>query len=132
MCPNACNLSLRSKQFRYRGYLGRLLIFAGLCLMARWPYAVNWLLLVAGCAVFFGYYLPRKELVEPARLSALHGESFERYRREVPALWPTTTPYDDHGRGRWSASRARGNREHWMIVGFLAATLFLFWRAYSP
>ncbi len=129
------NVSLiTSGPYRYTRnplYLGRLLIFAGLCVMAQLPHALNWLLLVAGCAVFFGYYLPRKERVEPARLAALHGDAFERYRRSVPALWPTTTPYDG-GRGRWSISRARGNREHWMIAGLLAATLYLFWRAYSP
>jgi protein-S-isoprenylcysteine O-methyltransferase Ste14 len=113
-------------------YLGRLLVFAGLCVMARLPYGLNWLALVAGCTVFFGYYLPRKERVEPARLRVLHGEAYERYQREVPALWPTTTPYHDPGRGRWSAARASGNREHWMIAGLLAVTLFLFWRAYSP
>ncbi len=130
------NVSLiTSGPYRYTRnplYLGRLLIFAGLCVMARLPYALNWLVLVAGCAVFFGYYLPRKEHVEPARLSALHGNSFERYRREVPALWPTAIPYDDDGGGRWSALRARANREHWMIAGLLAVTIYLFWRSYWP
>ena len=130
------NVSLiTSGPYRYTRnplYLGRLLIFAGLCVMARLPYGLNWLLLLTGCAVFFGYYLPRKERVEPARLSALHGESFERYRREVPALWPTTKRYHRDGRGRWSAALARDNREHWMIAGLVAVTLYLFWRAYSP
>ena len=46
------------------------------------------LLLVAGCAVFFGYYLPRKERVEPARLGVLHGDSFERYRNRVDRWLP--------------------------------------------
>ena len=123
------NVSLiTSGPYRYTRnplYLGRLLIFVGLCVMARLPHGLHWLLLVAGCTVFFGYYLPRKERVEPARLSVLHGESFERYRRTVPALWPTTTPYDDADRGRWSAARARGNREHWMMAGLLAVTLYL-------
>lgn len=110
-------------------YLGRLLIFSGLCVMARLPFGLNWGALVAGLVVFFAYYLPRKERVEPARLAALHGESFERYRREVPALWPRLRPYPADA-GRWSAQRARLNREHWMIAGILTATLYLFWRAY--
>jgi hypothetical protein len=24
------------------------------------------------------------------------------------------------------------NREHWMVIGLLAASLFLLWRAYQP
>jgi len=47
-------------------YLGRLLIFTGLCIMAPLPYFANWIVLLLGYAVFFGYYLPRKERVEPA------------------------------------------------------------------
>ena len=129
------NVSLTtSGPYRYTRnplYLGRLLIFAGLCTIARLPYALHWLLLVAGCAVFFGYYLPRKERVEPARLLALHGESFHRYHREVPALWPRTTPYERGDRGRWSASQARANREHWMVAGLVAVALYLLWRSYS-
>jgi protein-S-isoprenylcysteine O-methyltransferase Ste14 len=113
-------------------YLGRLLIFSGLCAMSRLPYGLHWLLLAAGYGVFFGYYLPRKERVEPARLLALHGEPFDRYHRAVPALWPRTSPYEDGDRRRWSARQARANREHWMIAGLAAVTLYLFWRAGSP
>ena len=60
-------------------YLGRLLILTGLCVMARMPYRANFVLLALGYLVFFAYYLPRKERVEPARLREAHGEAYERY-----------------------------------------------------
>ena len=42
-------------------YLGRLLIFTGITIMASFPYYANWIVLVSGYLVFFGYYLPRKD-----------------------------------------------------------------------
>jgi len=112
-------------------YLGRLLIFSGLCVMARLPHGIHWAVLATGWLVFFGYYLPRKERVEPARLSEFHGDSYERYHGAVPALFPALHPYPDAVPRPWSAERMFRNREHWMVVGLLAVTLFLFWRAYS-
>jgi protein-S-isoprenylcysteine O-methyltransferase Ste14 len=107
-------------------YLGRLLILVGLCLMARLPYHANLVVLVLGCAVFFGYYLPRKERVEPARLRAAHGERYEAYHRAVPSLLPRLTPYGEDRR-RWDRSRFLRNREHWMVLAMalIAAALTL-------
>ena len=76
-------------------YLGRLTIFIGLCLMARLPYAAHWVVLLAGIAVFFGYYLPRKERVEPARLRAGAGRYAELDR------WPSIPL---HQSGWWLSS----------------------------
>ncbi len=112
-------------------YLGRLLIFAGLCAMARLPYGTNWLVLAAGCAVFFGYYLRRKERVEPARLRERHGEAFERYYRAVPALFPMLHPYPEGVSAGWSSDRMLRNREHWMVIGVLLVSLVFLWRAYA-
>lgn len=112
-------------------YLGRLLIFTGLCVMARLPHGLNWVVMLAGWAVFFGYYLPRKEKVEPARLSEVHGAPFDRYRAAVPALFPSWRPYPHGSDARWSSARMLRNREHWMVVALLAITLFLYWRAAS-
>ena len=112
-------------------YLGRLLILTGLCIMVQLPYGGSWIALVLGWAAFFGYYLPRKERVEPARLSATHGEAFDRYFRAVPALFPSWKPYPDALDRRWEVGRMLKNREHWMVAGLLLATLFLLWRALS-
>jgi protein-S-isoprenylcysteine O-methyltransferase Ste14 len=112
-------------------YLGRLLIFTGLCVMARLPYGASWLILLAGWAVFFGYYVPRKERVEPERLRQLHGDAYERYFREVPALLPMLAAWEGAAAGRWSGERALRNREHWMVVGLAAVVAFLLWRAYG-
>jgi len=114
---------------RHPLYLGRLLVFTGLSVAARLPYGANWLILLAGCAIFFGYYLPRKERVEPARLLELHGNAFARYRREVPPLWPRFAAWPHGGAARWSARLALQNREHWMVAGLAAAIAFLLWRA---
>ena len=62
-------------------YLGRLLILTGFCVMARSRFHLNWVALVLGCAVFFGYYIPRKLRVEGARLQKMHGELFSRYNQ---------------------------------------------------
>ena len=110
-------------------YLGRLLIYAGLCTMATLPYGANWIVLALGLAVFFGYYLRRKERVEPARLSQVHGEAYDRYLRAVPALFPSLHPYSQGATTGWSSDRMLRNREHWMVLAILAVSLVLLWRA---
>jgi protein-S-isoprenylcysteine O-methyltransferase Ste14 len=110
-------------------YLGRMLIMTGLCIMCRLPYYANWILLAIGYAVFLGYYMPRKERVEPARLRALHGETYDRYFRAVPALIPTLKPYPNASNLGWSSDRMFRNREVWMVVGIIAVSVFLLYRA---
>ena len=111
-------------------YLGRLLIFTGICVMARLPYLLNLVALLVGWTVFFGYYLRRKERVEPARLREVHGEPYERYFRAVPALFPTLRPYAFSEPIGWSSERMLRNREHFMVLVLTAITLFLLWKAY--
>jgi len=113
-------------------YLGRLLILTGLCVMCRLPGGLNWIVLAVGLGVFFGYYMPRKERVEPARLESLHGDAFVRYRRAVPSLIPRLRPWVDGSSAPWSARRMLQNREHWMVVGLAGVTGFLLWRALDP
>lgn len=110
-------------------YLGRLLILTGLCVMCRLPYYANWILLAVGLTVFLGYYMPRKERVEPARLRAVHGEAYDRYFNAVPALLPTFRPYANSSNLGWSSDRMMRNREVWMVVGIVAITLFLLWKS---
>ena len=112
-------------------YLGRLVIFSGICVMARLPYFANLIVLLVGWIVFFGYYLPRKERVEPARLARLHGAAYERYHAAVPALFPRSSPYSEVATGGWSSDRFLRNREHWMALGLLGFSLLLLWIAYG-
>ena len=113
-------------------YLGRLLILSGLCVMARLPLHLNWVALAVGWVVFFTYYLPRKEQVEPARLREVHGDAYEQYRAAVPALFPTVRPYAEGASSGWSSDRMLRNREHWMLISLTLITLFLLWQAYAP
>jgi protein-S-isoprenylcysteine O-methyltransferase Ste14 len=112
-------------------YLGRLLIFTGICVMAALPYGMHWVVMLVGYVVFFTYYLPRKERVEPARLLAAHGDAYARYKLAVPAFFPTFRPFPAGSSAGWSSDRMFRNREHWMVLGLLAVTLFLLWRAYA-
>ena len=110
-------------------YLGRLLIFVGLTLSATLPGRLNLWILGLGLVVFFAYYLPRKERVEPARLVAVHGEAYEAYRRAVPALWPRKRPWPQAVHASWSWRRAAENREPWMIVGLGLTLAYLVLRS---
>ena len=112
-------------------YLGRLLIFTGIAIMASIPYHANWIVLGFGYVIFFGYYLPRKENVEPARLRETHGELYEVYFKAVPALFPRRSPWPGASNDGWHSSRLLRNREHWMALALTAITLLLMWRAYS-
>jgi len=109
-------------------YLGRLFILTGLCIMANLPRGGSWIALALGWVFFFGYYLPRKERVEPDRLRRQHGEAYERYRKAVPALFPTPRAYQGGSPQPWSAARMLRNREHLMVIGLVFATLFWLWR----
>jgi protein-S-isoprenylcysteine O-methyltransferase Ste14 len=112
-------------------YLGRLLILSGIAVMAWLPYGANLVVLLVGWAAFFGYYLPRKERVEPDRLRKTHGEAYEKYFRAIPALFPTLTPYPVVSSSGWSSDRMLRNREHYMVIGLLAVSAFLLWRAHT-
>ncbi len=115
-------------------YLGRLLIFTGICVAAPLPYfglPLHWIVLALGWAIFFGYYLRRKERVEPARLRKTHGEPYDRYFKAVPALFPTLKPYGLASSTGWSSDRMLRNREHWMVIGLIVIIIALLWRAYS-
>jgi protein-S-isoprenylcysteine O-methyltransferase Ste14 len=111
-------------------YLGRWLILTGFCLMAWMPYRLNLLVLALGYLVFFGYYLRRKERVEPARLRAEHGAPYETYFRAVPAFFPRLTPHGENIRS-WNRARFLRNREHWMVAGVAAAVLLFVVRMLS-
>jgi protein-S-isoprenylcysteine O-methyltransferase Ste14 len=104
------------RRVRHPLYLGRLLIFTGICLGSPLPHGLHLVVLAAGMAIFHGYYLPRKEGVEPKRLEALHGEAYRRYHQSVPTLIPRLRPFDDGPERRWSLARFSANREIWMVA----------------
>ncbi len=96
-------------------YLGRLLILSGVSIAAAMPWHLNLVFLAGGLVVFFGYYLPRKERVEPDRLRRLHGEAYDRYRASVPSIVPAFRRYDARN-GTWGWSRYGRNREAFMVL----------------
>lgn len=112
-------------------YLGRWAIASGLCLLCPLPLHGHHVALVLAQLLFFGYYLPRKERVEPARLLDRHGDRYARYREAVPALWPRLAPYRDAGADRWRAERMLRNREHWMLIGLTLLLALQAWRAWG-
>ena len=110
-------------------YLGRLALGTGFCLIA-WReqvvggatiplylgrLAVFWL-------VFFGYYLPRKQRVEGARLLKIHGQPYAEWASRVPAVLPRITPYGPQ-RQRWSRARFDELGEIWTLLTLSAAAL---------
>jgi len=108
-------------------YLGRLLILTGLGLAATNPWGINYLALAAGYAVFFLYYIPRKLRVEGDRLARLHGESYERYRRSVPILFPSPRPFPGE-LAPWSFRQMIRNQEPLVLMGLIVAFAFLVWK----
>lgn len=109
-------------------YLGRLSILTGFCLMAVLPWRLNLVVLVAGWAVFFLYYLPRKVRVEGRRLRKLHADRWEDYFASVPILFPRLTPHGKNIRP-WTKDRFLRNREHWMIAGVTVVTILFLARS---
>lgn len=105
-------------------YFGRLCLLVGFSIMGG-PWC--WLLLVAGLAIFFLSYMPRKYRKEMTWLEEIFGEEYTRYAAEVHSLIPRLTPYR-HSAGRpWSAQLFwKENREQYFILivlGVLAGML---------
>ena len=113
-------------------YLGRFLLFTGVALMAYLPqfHGANLAVLVLGWLVFFGYYMPRKERIEPARLLTVHGDAYRSYHDVVPPLLPTWRPYPDNGE-RWRRERFSRNRESLTAIGFLLLIVVFALRAFK-
>jgi protein-S-isoprenylcysteine O-methyltransferase Ste14 len=114
---------------RHPLYAGTLLLALGFGAIAG---AAGLLIVICGfLPFFFLYYLPYKERVEGERLEARYGAAFAAYRRAVPALVPTLSPWSPPpdfpapARSRWSSSRYRDNDELGTLVG-VAIGLCLF------
>ncbi|MCG8587710.1 MAG: isoprenylcysteine carboxylmethyltransferase family protein [Proteobacteria bacterium] len=109
---------------RHPLYLGTLLIGTGFGVIAG-----GWLalpLIAALGAWFFLDYFPRKERIESARLEALYGAEYARYRAEVPALlaslrpWPGRTPEEPTAAASWQAHRFADNNELGTLLAVVA------------
>ncbi len=117
---------------RHPLYLGTLLVSTGFALLLGgfWSLA----LLAALWPWFALGYFPRKDRLESARLAALHGEAFERYRAAVPALWPRWTPWrspvpGEGGAARWQLARYSDNNELGTLLAIAGALLLFGLRA---
>lgn len=122
---------------RHPLYLGTLLVATGFALLlgGLWSLA----LLAAVWPWFALSYFPRKDRVESARLAALHGEAFERYRAAVPPLWPrwnawTATDASEPAPGEvpratWQLARYSDNNELGTLIAIVTALLLFGLRA---
>ena len=119
---------------RHPLYLGTLLVATGFALLAG---GLLSLAVLAAVWPWFAFqYFPRKDRVECARLTALHGEAFARYRAAVPALWPRLRPWRDRldpapenrnaACTRWQLARYSDNNELGTLIA-IGAALLLFW-----
>jgi protein-S-isoprenylcysteine O-methyltransferase Ste14 len=112
---------------RHPLYVGTLLCGSGIAVMFGGWWALG--VLAVFLLWFFLVYFPRKERLESARLEALYGEAFARYRAEVPALRPRLatwrpSPQDTQVSGdpscRWSLERYSENNELGTLLALLA------------
>ncbi len=109
---------------RHPMYLGRLLLLSGVGVAAWLPHYLSLAVLAGGYALFFAYYLPRKERVEGARLALQHGVNYEAYREAVPALFPGRSSWKS-GAEPWRKERFMRNREGLTSLVLLAYFLLL-------
>jgi protein-S-isoprenylcysteine O-methyltransferase Ste14 len=115
---------------RHPLYLGTLLIGSGFAALAGVRVAA--IALPIGFALFFGYYLPRKERIEGKRLEAIYGERFRAYRAAVRGLVPSLRPWSpsaESGTGtvpvRWSVDRLIDNGELGSVLVVVLALGFV-------
>ncbi|MBY0398885.1 isoprenylcysteine carboxylmethyltransferase family protein [Myxococcota bacterium] len=122
---------------RHPLYLGTLLVATGFALILGGYFALAALAFI--WPWFALHYFPRKDLAESARLAALHGDVFARYRAAVPALWPRPggrrDPQRSAGAGAaiasagWQLERYSDNNELGTVLAIAAALVVLALRA---
>ena len=112
---------------RHPLYLGTLALATGFAAVVG---SAGCLLVLALVWPWFAFhYFPRKDRVECARLAALHGERFERYRAAVPALWPRARGWQGGAHADWRLERYSDNNELGTLLAVLAALALLAWRS---
>lgn len=100
-------------------YIGTATVATGFVIAAREP-----ILALIFAAVFLLVYLPVIQS-EEQHLRDLFPE-YAPYAEAVASLRPRTTPF---ARGRFQSRLYWRNQEYNALLGFLAATAFLFWKA---
>jgi len=115
-------------------YLGRLLLIVGFALMGGVRHPVVQFLFVVALLIFFFVYMPRKEQREGDRLRALFGEEYDRWKANVPSLFPRLTPYRMHPRP-WNRElylsgneQFGGNKEIWTTLVIILLVGLFYWR----
>lgn len=122
-------------------YLGRLLLIIGFAVMAGigndlrdWRNIVLIAVIVISLVVFFGFYMPRKEDREGGRLKKLFGPDYEKWKSNVPSLFPRLTPYVMNPKP-WNkdlymgnSADFMGNKEVWTTIANLALVLLFYVR----
>ncbi len=101
-------------------YLGSFIIATGFCIMA-----LNILIWVLLCVIFFFSYIPRKKEKEWGRLEKLFGEEFFKYKSEVNYFLPKLTPYPGGAKHAWSMAAAIENTEHQTAIAISLIVLFI-------
>lgn len=112
-------------------YLGRILMVTGFLIIAQLPWKLNWIILVAAFALFFGYYMPRKTRREGRRLKVFHGDAWVEYNKHVPVLFPSRSPYPGSAGKSFSLWRSLiSNREWIMLLAIFGGVAVLFCKAF--
>jgi protein-S-isoprenylcysteine O-methyltransferase Ste14 len=121
-------------------YLGRLLWIIGFAVMSglggnlsEVRNIIIWAILIAAIFIFFAYYMPRKEAREGGRLSKLFPDDYDRWKANVPSLFPRLTPYVmnpkpwDKDLYMGNSAEFMGNKEVWttLAVVLLVALFYL-------
>ncbi len=108
-------------------YAGTMFILPGLLIMCGLP----WWGVLAGLAVFFGYYMRRKHRRESERLRQFYGEQYTAYEASVPLLVPYKGPYRGAGSAEvpWSLERVRQNSEDGTVIGLVLVAIYLYAKA---
>jgi protein-S-isoprenylcysteine O-methyltransferase Ste14 len=102
---------------RHPLYAGSLLMGCGFALVAG--KLVSIVVIPAGLAFYFGYYLRYKERVESERLEAIYGDAFRAYRAAVPAILPRLSPWHPPTQSEtppWRLDRVIENDEQTALV----------------
>jgi protein-S-isoprenylcysteine O-methyltransferase Ste14 len=120
-------------------YLGRVMIGTGMCVAVRlpetwgfpaWPWP-NAAALAAFYVFFFGFYMPRKERVEPARLREYHGEAYVRYQQAVGSIVPNFFRRYDQRNGSWGWAQYDRLKEYNWVIGYVLVFAALGLRAFG-